>query len=300
MNLLEIYKIDMELQGLARTTIESNVIRIKQYMTWANQQGIDPAKADREVIKSFLSHEKNRGMKKATLQRNFSTLTSFFDFLEEEGLAPSNPVRIVRKKYLRAYKRDAEERQIISIADAAQMVAATIDTRDRAILLTLLKTGIRKGELVSLDVDDVDLQEMSIKLKPTGKRTNRTVFFDHETARALERWIKARNARSGNSPALFLGEDKSRLKRCGIGDVVVRAADRVDLHDSSSNKLDEHFTPHCCRHWFTTHLLRAGMPRDFVKELWGDARREAIDIYNHIDKKELKESYLAHIPQLGI
>ena len=56
-------------------------------------------------------------MKKATLQRNFSTLTSFFDFLEEEGLAPSNPVRIVRKKYQRAYKRDAEERQIISIVN---------------------------------------------------------------------------------------------------------------------------------------------------------------------------------------
>jgi integrase/recombinase XerD len=49
-----------------------------------------------------------------------------------------------------------------------------------------------------------------------------------------------------------------------------------------------------------THLLRAGMSRDFVKELRGDTRGEAIDIYNHIDKKELRESYMAHIPQLGI
>jgi integrase/recombinase XerD len=48
------------------------------------------------------------------------------------------------------------------------------------------------------------------------------------------------------------------------------------------------------------HLLRAGISRDFVKELQGDKRGEAIDIYNHIDKKELGESYLAHIPQLGI
>jgi integrase/recombinase XerD len=55
-----------------------------------------------------------------------------------------------------------------------------------------------------------------------------------------------------------------------------------------------------CRHWFVTHLHRAEMPRDFVKEMRGDTRAEAIDIYNHIDKKELKESYLAHIPQLGI
>jgi site-specific recombinase XerD len=57
---------------------------------------------------------------------------------------------------------------------------------------------------------------------------------------------------------------------------------------------------HYCSHWFVTHLLRAGMSRDFVKELRGDTRGEAIDIYNHIDKKDLRESYLAHIPQLGI
>ncbi len=65
-------------------------------------------------------------------------------------------------------------------------------------------------------------------------------------------------------------------------------------------RLEDRFTPHCCRHWFVTHLLRAGMSRDFVKELRGDTRGEAIDIYNHIDKKDLRESYLAHIPQLGI
>ncbi|UEC42055.1 MAG: hypothetical protein METHAR1v1_310023 [Methanothrix sp.] len=57
---------------------------------------------------------------------------------------------------------------------------------------------------------------------------------------------------------------------------------------------------YCCRHWFTTHMRRSGMPREFIQELRGDVRKEAIDIYDHIDKKELRESYLAHIPQLGV
>jgi site-specific recombinase XerD len=52
-------------------------------------------------------------------------------------------------------------------------------------------------------------------------------------------------------------------------------------------------------HWFTTHLWRAGMSQEFIQEL-RDVRKEAIDIYDHIDSKELRESYLAHIPQLGI
>jgi site-specific recombinase XerD len=55
-----------------------------------------------------------------------------------------------------------------------------------------------------------------------------------------------------------------------------------------------------CRHWFTIHLRRAGMPRQFIQELRGGVRKEAIDIYDHIYEKELRESYLAHIPQLGI
>jgi integrase/recombinase XerD len=64
--------------------------------------------------------------------------------------------------------------------------------------------------------------------------------------------------------------------------------------------MEDHFSPHCCRHWFTTHLRRAGMKREFIQELRGDRRRDAIDIYDHIDKEELREAYLAYIPQLGI
>jgi integrase/recombinase XerD len=77
-------------------------------------------------------------------------------------------------------------------------------------------------------------------------------------------------------------------------------ATRIGLHDPTSERLDERFTPHCCRHWFTTHLRRNGMQRELIKELRGYARRDAMDIYDHIDKRELKRAYLAAIPQLGI
>ena len=78
------------------------------------------------------------------------------------------------------------------------------------------------------------------------------------------------------------------------------ASQALGLHNPGADRLEDRFTPRCCSNWFVTHLLRAGMSRDFVKELRGDTRGEAIDIYNHIDKKDLRESYLAHIPQLGI
>jgi len=91
-----------------------------------------------------------------------------------------------------------------------------------------------------------------------------------------------------------------RLRRMGVYRSVVRYATKVGLHDPESERIEDHFTPHCFRHWFTTHLRRNGMPREYIKELRGDTRDEAIDIYHHIDRKDLRESYLACIPKLGI
>jgi len=139
-------------------------------------------------------------------------------------------------------------------------------------------------------------------LKPHPKRSNYLVFFDDECARILRRWIKTREGYAINlrCKAPFVNERGGRLKRHGVYHAVTKHAERIGLHDSKSKRMEDHFTPHCCRHWFTTHLRRNDMRREFIKELRGDARREAMDIYDHIDRKELKRANLAAIPILGI
>lgn len=97
-----------------------------------------------------------------------------------------------------------------------------------------------------------------------------------------------------------LNHESGRLQKRGVSNAVYNAAVRIGVHNLASERMEEHFSPHSCRHWFTTHLRRAGMRREFIQELRGDSRREAIDIYDHIDLKELKEAYLVCIPQLGI
>ena len=130
----------------------------------------------------------------------------------------------------------------------------------------------------------MNLVEYKIRLKPTAKRSNRTVFFDDETAFALRRWLKVREGMSQrNGSTLFLTAAGDRLDRDGVYGLVIEAAERVGLHDPASMCPEEHFSPHCCRHWFTTYLRRAGMRREFIQELRGDSRKEAIDIYDHID-----------------
>ena len=294
------YFADLRLRGFAKTTVDGERRLILRYLTWCESQGLDPLKVGREELKAYLAEARAKGQKLATIKKTFTGLANFYEYLEEEGKASAGPVRYIQKKYLRAYKADAETRKLISVEEAAQMVAATIDSRDRAILMVLLKTGIRREELVTLDVSDVDMKKKEIRLKPTAKRTNRIVFFDDECHEALSRWLAVRSRLRPESSALFTGKGGSRLHGGGVWMVVAKAAERVGLTDPKSEKMDERFSAHACRHWFCTHLFRAGMRREFIKELRGDSRKDAFDVYNHIDMKELKEAYLACIPQLGI
>jgi len=294
------FREDCDLRGMVATS--DYVYRTKAYCFFLESREKTPLDADRDDLRAYLAHLKAKGLKFATIENIYTRLSAFYEFLIIEDLVEYNPILPFRKYYLRRYKNgnDSEIRKLISVEDASRLVNSILDTRDKCILVLLLKTGMRVGELSSLDVNDVDLATGEITLKIKKKRTNRVLFLDNEAIVVFQRWLAARkNRKCADNKALFLSKTGTRITKRTIENAIEKHAERVGLHTPGA-RLEDRFTPHCCRHWFVTHLLRAGMSRDFVKELRGDTRREAIDIYNHIDKKELRESYLAHIPQLGI
>jgi integrase/recombinase XerD len=300
-DLIEKFLNDCQMRNIKN--INPYKIYIKQYMNLLKSKSKDPSMANKDDLKDFLSNLRERGLKQSSIDKAFTCLSGFYSFMVDDEIILSNPIISFKRRYLRKYKDDngSEARQIISVEQASLLVNSTLNSRDKAILVLLFKTGMRLGELLRLDVGDIDHVSMTIRLKPTAKRSNRLLFFDSETEEVLQRWLQYRgNKYAKSTSALFLSRLGTRISPGDVEDIIKKHALRVGLHNPRSKNLEDRFTPHCCRHWFTTHLIRAGMPRDFVKELRGDVRREAIDIYNHIDKKELRESYLAHIPQLGI
>lgn len=304
MDLIGQFKEDCAVRGMSPESARRYFSSLRIYAQYLSSKNQDLFLADKNTIKGFLEYlRRERAVSQKTVENYFCALSSFYEFLEYEEYIDRNPINSVRKRYLRRYKDndDGQVRKLISIEEMARLIKSVLDVRDKAIIALLAKTGIRRNELIKLDLEDVDLIEGIIRLKPTPKRTNRTVFFDDETAIILHRWLRARESRNPkNIKALFINNEGGRLNRNGVYTAVIKAAERIGLHNPSSERTEDHFSPHCCRHWFTTHLRRAGMSREFIQELRGDVRREAIDIYDHIDKKELRESYLAHIPQLGI
>lgn len=296
---------DCRLRDLADKTIMGYKGQLRIFSSFLKKENLDLLHINRETLKrsiGYLRHERKNSQKR--IENNFSALSSFYEYLSYDGLVDKNPVPEVRKRYLRRYKKRTIEnrRKLIGVEEMAMLVGSIIDPRDRATATLLAKTGIRRQELVRIDIDDIDWEKLYITLKPAPKRSNRVVFFDDECARIMKRWLRVREELQieDGCRALIINNKGGKLQRNGVYESIIKWAAIAGIHDLKSDKMEDHFTPHCFRHWFTTHLLRNGMPREYVKELRGDARNEAIDIYHHIDREELRRAYLAHMPQLGI
>jgi len=302
--LIEDFGRDCLVRGMAKRSVETYLNSIKICRGYLVDHDKDILTIDRQAIQGYIEYLRlERQVSLKTVKMHLTALSTLYEFLVYEGHINLNPVLPVRRRYSRRYKDDYEgqTKQLISVEDMARIINSTLGIRDKTIITLLAKTGIRRNELITLDISDVDLIENKIKLKATGKRTNRTVFFDDEAAHLLRRWLKIREGMNRRKEtSLFLSQWGYRISRTDVYEAVTNAAARVGLHNPESKRLEDHFGPHCCRHWFCTHLFRAGMRREYIKELRGDSRKEAFDLYNHIDLKELKEAYLACIPQLGI
>jgi len=295
--LIEAFREDCRLRGMSEEAIRRYVGGVRNFVKFVG----NPLKVTRDDLKSYLDHLLKKGLKAKTIENEFSAISAFYDYLAYEGYVEANIVPSFRKRYLRRYKRESAQRKLASIEDVAKLVNSIIDPRDRAIVVLLAKTGIRRQELIDIDVDDIDWEEQSIRLKPKRMRSNRIVFFDDECALVLKRWMEVRERLKPKTKALFINYGSGRrIDRNTVYKVVTKHAARIGLHDPKSKRLEDHFGPHCLRHWFTTWLIEAGMPREYVKELRGDARRDAVDIYHHIPREELRRAYLAYIPKLGI
>lgn len=297
---------DCKSRGLTDHTIGTYKSNISVYNRFVG----DPLKVNIQILCKFLDYLKvmeykrgkviKKGVHPKTIKAYFVAIATYYEYMIYNQQIDINPIHPFTKRYLSRIKQQyngENSRQIISIEDMRQLVTLKMPILERAIMMILAKTGIRRGELIAIDWEDIDIEKKEIILKPKAKRTNRLVFYDEETALILRAYIEQRDKRT-KSKALFISSyNNKRISRNRVNEIVARHGITLGLHDPDGN-LNKKLTPHCFRHWFTTHLRRAGMTREFIQELRGDRRKEAIDIYYHIDILELKDSYLKCIPKL--
>lgn len=297
---------DCRSRGLTKQTTATYKSNITTYLNFVG----NPLNVDTSILCKFLDYLKEmeykrgkvikKGVHPNTIKAYFSAISTYYDYLVFTRQLDINPILQFTRRYLSRIKdqyNGENSRQIISVEDMRRLVTLDMPILDRAILMILAKTGIRRGEFIAIDREDLNLEKKEIILKPKAKRTNRLVFFDDETALVLRAYLEWKDKRT-KSKALFVSSfDYERISRNRVNEIVARHGSTLGLHDPEGN-LNTKLTPHCFRHWFTTHLRRSGLPREFIQELRGDRRKDAIDIYDHIDLSELKQRYLECMPKL--
>ncbi len=310
------YLEDLELQGSTKKTIENYGSAVKVYVDWLHDKKLTILSVcdmdNKDIVEDFLKYLRKERKKAngnnisfARIKVIFSALNNLYEYLEYNKYVKKNIILIVRKRYLKQYKKGYEPavRKAIDVEEMSRYLNSIPNPRDKAINLLSVKTGIRRENLRRINCDDIDWDKMKITIKSrlSKKRTFPYVFFDDECKRVLKYWGKRREMIAlPDEKAFFVGDYGRRISKNSSYDAVVKWSTRYGLHNSKSDRLEDHFSHHNLRHCFTTYLRRNGMKREYRKELRGDKRTDVMDLYDHIDEKELRREYLAAIPKFDV
>lgn len=283
-------------RGLSPNTIQAYRRDLRRYADHLDRQGVaDAVDADEHTVAAFVAASSHRHdgapYRPASVVRGLSSVRSFHRFLLREGLAERDPTAgVVRPRQPRGLPRP------LSVEDVARLLSAPPTTtasglRDRAVLETMYGAGLRVSELVGLDVDDVDLEEGSVRVFGKGAK-ERDVPLGRYAREAISAYLsRARPdlATPRSRAALFLNRRGGRLTRQTCWSMIRQHARRTGI--------DKRVTPHTLRHSFATHLLEGGADVRVVQELLGHASVATTQVYTLVTKEHLREVYFTAHPR---
>jgi integrase/recombinase XerC len=240
-----------------------------------------PRDVDHLLIRSFLARLHQRGLKKTSSARKLAALRTFFRFLCREGVLEKNPARaLLSPRTERRIPVHLEESEVAALLDVPGEGLAP--ARAKAIFELFYGTGIRCGELVGLDLDDVDMDARMVRVLGKGRK-ERVVPFGRPAAEALRRYAPYREETRPRTAALFVNKRGGRLT-----DRFVRymMADRV-----AKVAGQRRISPHALRHSFATHLLERGADLRAIQELLGHASLSTTQRYTHVNARHILDVY---------
>jgi integrase/recombinase XerC len=237
---------------------------------------------DPGVIRAFLGMQLDAGVSKKSVLRKLSALRSFYKFLVRRSVLKRNPALAivspkVEKRLPQFVDKDAMQ-GILSLPDATTPDGA----RDAVILEMLYGSGIRRAELIGLDVDDIDRRAMTVKVTGKGNK-QRIIPVTNSALQALGRYLPFRTPAVPGERALLLNRTGERITPAVVRRIVqtyLAGADEVTKK-----------SPHILRHSFATHLLDNGADIMAVKEMLGHESLSTTQVYTHVTVERLKRIY---------
>ncbi len=259
-------------------TIRNSLVALSGFLDFVKKREKDCVeKIIREDVEAWIEHEQDRGMKPKTVDTRLRTVKAFLRFLIEKEVCQPHVI----SKRMQVKVPDSLPRAI-DPQHVKRLLAVLDKIRDRAMILVLLRTGMRIGELLHTLVSEVNLKERRIEIFEASKnRVGRVVYLSDDARDALKAWFKERDPKH---ELLFYGWGGRTLSYTAARMMFVKYLDKAGL-------LSKGYSLHCLRHTFATELLNAGMSLPCLQQVLGHSSIEMTLRYARLTDKTREQEY---------
>ncbi len=270
-------------KGYSQNTLAAYRNDLSQFSAYLEKRQLSWDEVTRDTIMDYIMLMKTeQEYASSTVARKVAAIKSFFHYLVNRGELADDPTATldspkVRKRLPKSISAEDMERLLAEPAKEETPKAL----RDRALLEALYATGLRVTELVSLNVDDVNLASATVRVVRARDKRERLVPIHQRAIEPLQEYLergRRQLLRNPEETALFLNHRGKRLTRQGLWLIVKHYVREVGIR--------EEVTPHTLRHTFATHLIDRKADLEYVQELLGHANISTTQVYAHIGKDD--------------
>jgi len=237
----------------------------------------DIEEMERGDLEAFIEHEQDRGLRISTVRTRLACIIAFLHFLMEQDVISGSPLR----RSIKLKLPDVLPRAM-NPADVRKLLSVVDDIRDRALILLLLRTGIRIGEALGLRLNDLDIKDRKVHLFEGEKNSmGRVVYLSDDALFAIKLWLRRRDK---NKEFIFYGQGNGHICYSTGRGLFVKYLKKAGLDQKG-------YTVHCLRHTFASELLNAGMRLECLQQLLGHQDIEVTRRYARLTDRTREEEY---------
>jgi len=278
---LEFLKVEKKMSINTLQSYERDVLQFSKYL---DENKLNYAKIKQEDIKEYLNHLRGIGKKTSSISRSLASIRSFYQYEVRSKKVKINPTEGVQ-----APKVEKHAPSILSSQEIELLLNQPKDidlkgTRDKAMLEFAYATGMRVTEIISLDIEDVNIETSSVVCKTASKQ--RTIPLGSLSLKALKEYIEEARpvlVKDEDEKALFVNINGRRLTRQGFWKIIKYYKEQAHI--------TKEITPHVLRHSFATHLLQNGADLKSIQTMLGHSDISSTQVYMQFQDDSIKNIY---------
>lgn len=278
-NYINYVYIEKKLSNNTKLAYEKDLISFNDYLNDKKVKNVTS-----NDIKSYIKHLNEINEKDKTIARKIVSIRTFFDYLMKEKIIDVNPCEKIESPKLRkTLPKTLNEEEVNKLLDITPKTA--LDWRNKAMLELMYGTGIRVSELVSLEVNDINLTDNYVRIFGKGKK-ERIVPINDIATNVIKKYINEYRfslLKGYLTDKVFISSYGKGMTRQGFFKVLKKIA--------KEKGIKKDFSPHTLRHSFATHLLEHGADLRAIGEMLGHENIKTTQIYTHVSNNKVKKDY---------